>query len=67
MTPRQAAAMDPARERLARQTMADDGDSGPAPRRLPAWNDSVMALLAVERQVNDIHDGRQLSKPGVHF
>lgn len=51
--------MDPARERAARLTMGDDSDSGPAPRHLPAWNESVKAILALERLIND---GWQLSE-----
>jgi len=50
--------MDPERERAARRSMRDIDDSGPAPRLLPAWNESVQAILALERLLND---GRQLS------
>lgn len=59
-------AMDPERERAARRTMAEDldFDSGPAPRSLPPYNESVIAILAIERQVND---GHQISELGVDW
>lgn len=50
--------MDADRERAARRSMRDSYDSGPAPRTLPAWNESVQAILALERLLND---GCQLS------
>lgn len=58
--------MDPERERRARQSMADadDSDASPAPRNLPAWNESVKAILAVERQLNG---GHQLSELGIDW
>ena len=72
--------MDPEREKVARETMAPKvlirtpiveeppcPRLRPSPRRLPAWNDSVMAILSIERQINDIRDGGQLSRPGRDF
>lgn len=53
----QRAGMDPERARRARITMGlpEDPDASPCPRKLPAWNWSVLAILELERQLNDGH------------
>jgi hypothetical protein len=56
--------MDPERERLARKTMAADYDEGPMPRPLPAWNESVKTILALERAING---GYQISEVGIDY
>jgi hypothetical protein len=58
--------MDPERERRARRSMseADDCYASPAPRNLPAWNESVKAILALELLLND---GNQLSELGIDW
>jgi len=50
--------MDPERERVARRTMRDECYGGSVPRHLPSWNESVKAILAIERAING---GEQLS------